>query len=156
MATVDRPFAVNYTSPTAKAVRGGQSPDENTLGPNAPAFDPTSMHKAFIQGSTNALNKGFFNQDFDPSTVQAKIDRAGTYGNFGGGDDQADQKNPNNIEAGKFLSLYQEGVQRNLIQQPVSSDNLGPYMSKPAPYQADDRLVGQAEPFPGSSGTKIS
>jgi hypothetical protein len=156
MATADRPFAVNYSSPTAKAVRGGQSPDENTLGPNAPAFDPTSMQKAFIKGSTNALNKGFFNQDFDPAPVQAKIDQAGTHGNFGGGNNQADPKNLDNKDAEEFLRFYQAGVQRNLIQQPVSSNNLGPYMSKPAPYQADDRLVGQAEPFPGSSGTKIS
>jgi len=155
VATADQPFAINYTSPAEKAVRSGQSLDTNTLGVNAPPINPTSIYADFLKGSTNARNKGFFQQSFDPSTVQAKIDQAGVQPNFGGNLDQADKKNPDNISAEDFLKNYQQGVQIGLVVQPVSSNNLGPYMSKPAPYQADDRLVGQATPFPGSSGTKI-
>jgi hypothetical protein len=155
MATGDQPFSVNYTSPTAKAVRSGQPPDLNTLGVNAPIVNPTSIQADFLKSSTNALSRGFFQSSFDPTFVQTQIDQAGVQPNFGSNLDQADPKNPNNISAQNFLNSYQQGVQRGLIAQPVNPQNLTPFMSQPAPYQADDRLVGQAAPFAGSSGTKI-
>jgi len=155
MANGDQPFSLNYTSPTAKAVRSGQSPDVNTLGVNAPTVNPTSIYADFLKGSTNAANKNFYAQGFDPTTVQTQINDTGVQPNFGSTPDQTDPKNPNNITAQGFLNNYQQGIQRGLIVQPVNPNNLGPYMSKPVPYQADDRLVGQATPFPGSSGTKI-
>lgn len=151
MATGDQPFSLNYTSPTAKAVRSGRSPDVNTLGADAPRINPTSIFADFQKESTNPLSVGFGKQGFfDTSAVQTKIDQAGVQPNFGDNPYQADQKNSNNITAQNFLNKYQRGVQVGLISQPVNSNNLGPYMSKPAPYQADDRLVGQATPFPST------
>jgi hypothetical protein len=155
MANGDQPFSLNYTSPAAKAVRSGRSPDVNTLGINAPTVNPTSIYADFLKGSTNAANKNFYAQGFDPATVQAQIDQAGVSPNFGGNPDQSDPKNPNNITAQGFLDKYQRGIQVGLVPDPVNPNNLAPFMSRPAPYQTDDRLVGQAEPFPGSSGTKI-
>jgi len=151
VATGDQPFSINYTSPTAKAVRSGRSPAVNTLGANAPQINPTSIFSDFQKESTNPLSVDFGKQGFiDTSVVQPQIDQAGVQPNFGDNPYQADPKNSNNITAQNFLNKYQRGVQVGLISQPVNPNNLGPYMSKPAPYQADDRLVGQATPFPST------
>jgi hypothetical protein len=155
MANGDQPFSLNYSSPAEQALRSGKSPDVNTLGVNAPAINPTSITAAFLKGNTNPAYKGFNQQGFDPSSIQPQIDQAGVRPNFGDNQAQADPKNPNNITAQNFLNNYQQGIQRGLIIDPVNPNNLGPFMSRPAPYQTDDRLVGQADPFPGSSGTKI-
>jgi len=151
MATGDQPFSLNYTSPTAKAVRSGRSPDVNTLGADAPRINPTSIFADFQKESTNPLSVDFGKQGFfDTSAVQTKIDQASVQPNFGDNPYQADQKNLKNRAAWEFMGKYRDSVQVGLVPQPVNPNNLGPYMSKPAPYQADDRLVGQATPFPST------
>lgn len=151
-----RPFQLQYDSPTAKEVRSGAPASYgNDLKKDPPPFDPRKLQSSFIKSGTNPLKTGFNSQEFDPSTVQGLIDKAGTAPNFGDIGNTTNQEDAGNKAGKEFLAKYQEGVQRGLVQDPVNENNLGPFMSRSAPYQNGEGLTNVSQPFPGSSGTKI-
>lgn len=151
-----RPFQLQYDSPVGKAMRSGAAASTgDDLKKDPPSFDPRQLQASFIKSGTNPLKTGFNRQEFDPSTVQGLIDKAGVTPNFGDFGNTTNQKDESNKAGKEFLAKYQEGVQRGLVQDPVNEDNLGPYMSRSAPYQTGEGLTNVSQPFPGSSGLKV-
>jgi hypothetical protein len=150
------PFKLQYNSLSSQAVRDGKpASDGSDLRQDPPPFDPRKLQSSFIKSGTNPLKTGFNSQQFDPKTVQGLIDKAGTTPNFGNAGNTFDPGDEVNKAGKEFLTKYQEGVQRGLVQDPVNQANLAPFMSRPAPYQNGEGLTNVSQPFPGSSGTKI-
>jgi hypothetical protein len=152
------PFSLQYDNPQAKKMRSGDTASTGSLlTKTPPPFDPRKLQAEFIKGSSNPLQQGFTSQDFDPiaSGVQKLINKAGTNANFGSFGDTTNPKDESNVQAQTFLKKYQEGVQRQLIAEPVSQDNLSPFMAATAPYQKGDGLVNESKPFPGGDPSKI-
>lgn len=149
------PFSLQYDNPQAKKMRSGDPASTGELlTKTPPPFDPRQLQAAFIKNSTNPLKDGFNAQYFDSTEVQKLINKAGTNSNFGEIGNTFDPKNSNNIDAQKFLKMYQEGVQRQLVENPVNPHNLD-QIAQTAPYQKGDGLVNESKPFPGGDPSKI-